>query len=136
MGRPAASAEVQPAGRVSLVVRSQVGGRAHLKPRSGANGVVQLEEPAVALAQDQDVAVAGGGVGIVGAAAFDVRVERDRHRTGVALVGVVVATGAESDRHQRLIGWYDGIGDTVVLLGGSQVQMDGVVRRHLRQQRG
>ena len=65
----------------------------------------QLEQLARALLQHQHVAVAAAL-----RAAFDRRVERHRVRPRVALVGV----HGEVDRHQRLIGRDDDVGDAVV----------------------
>ncbi len=78
IGSPAASAEVQRSGRSAF--DAQVPDRAAVGVPAGAlaRGGVELEQLAVALAQRQHVAVA---------AALDRRVERDRVRAGVGLVG-------------------------------------------------
>ena len=85
MGRPAASAEVQPSGRRAFEFRFQTAPESAFQPRAVRLGGVELVELALALADDEDVAVA---------AAFDRRVLRDRVRAGVALVAV----GGPGDR--------------------------------------
>ena len=55
-------------------------------------------------------------------------VERNRHRTGIALVRVVHPVGAEGDRHERLVLRDDGVGNPVVLLGRAEVEVKSVVR--------
>jgi hypothetical protein len=76
------------------------------------------------------VSIAGGRIRVAGRAAFDMDVERDRHRARIALVRVVCAVGTVGDRHQRLILRHDRVGNPVIFLGRTQVEMKGALGNH------
>ena len=96
IGSPAASADVQPAGRSALERRSKTRAAVRVPARALPLGGVELVELALALAHHEHMAVA---------AVLDRRVERDRVRAGLGLVGLVEADGharlAGGDRHVR-----------------------------------
>ena len=89
IGRPAASAEVQPAGRSALRVQVEDRARAGVPAAVGFRvGGEELVELAAVAIDDQHVAVAGGrGPPSIGAS------RRDRIGSGIALVGVIEGHG-------------------------------------------
>ena len=138
MGSPAASAEVQPAGRRPLRVRSQRAEEetCHDAPASTAHRVVELVVHAALALDDDDVAVALCGSGCpAGAPSIGAR-GRDREGPVVALVAVVGAVGAERDRDAALRGADERVGDPVLRLRVAEVQVDVVPGGLRADQRG
>ena len=119
MGRPAASALVQVYG--TLLVGEKIPDGAGIGvPTGGLRiGTVELVEEAVGIVENENVTIAGAGIGI----ALDGSGERNGHGTGVAFAAV----GLIVDGNERLRAVYDGVGNAdvgAVVLAGAEIGMD------------
>ena len=86
-------------------------------------GTVEFIEKTVGVVENEDVTIAGAGVGV----AFDVNGERNRHGAGVGFAAV----GGVVDRDERLRGIDDGVGSAdvrAVVEAGAEVGMNADAR--------